>query len=302
MFISIKRVIYSGWKSFLRDREIALVTVFVLFLAITLSGTLLLSKDVGEFLVANIQESVDISVYFKEEVPKTEALDIKDEIAKFPEVKEVEYISQEEALESFTRRHEDESILIDSIQELGTNPFLASLNIRAWSPNQYAKVSDFLSGPKFNSVIEKVDYYQKETVIERVIALSSIASDIGIAISAVLVIIAVAVSFNTIRLSIYNSRKEIKVQRLVGASNLFIRGPFLVQGGICGISAALISLLLLGLVCWLISPEISNFFFDLDLFGLFIGNFWALFLTQLTVGISLGMFSSGIAIRKYLKA
>ncbi len=301
MFTPIRRVIKSGFQAFRRDGEIAVATIFVLFLAVMLVSSLFLFKDISQFLISKIQERIDISIYFREDITEEDILSVKEKIYKFPEVKEIDYVSQDEALENFTARHKKDSVLIESIKEVGRNPFLASLNIKAWDPTQYQKLSDFLNKPEFENLIEKVDYYERKTVIDRICSLSSFVTKIGVSLSVILIIVAIAVTYNTIRLSIYNSRKEIKVQRLVGASNWFIRGPFLVQGIICGFLAVLISLLLFSAICWFLSPKIEKFFFELNIFNLFIENFWLMFSIQLATGIGLGMFSSAVAVRKYLK-
>ncbi|UZE92860.1 MAG: FtsX-like permease family protein [Candidatus Nealsonbacteria bacterium] len=300
MFELIKRIFRSGWYSFSRDGELAIATVFILFLAVTLVSSLLIFRDISQFLIVSIQEKVDVSVYFKKETSEEEIFDIKGEISEFPEIKNIKYVSQEQALEDFMKRHEREPLLIESIEELGRNPFLASLNITTWDPSQYGKVSRFFEGIEFENIIEKIDYYQRKSIIERIHSINSIIAKFGISFSIILVIVAIAVTFNTIRLSIYNSRKEIKVQRLVGASNWFIRGPFLIQGLICGVLATLISLLVFSITCWFLSPKVLSFF-NLDLFGLFTQRFWLLLFIQFATGIGLGVISSMVAVKKYLK-
>jgi len=301
VFELIKRIIRSGWRSFYRDREIAIATIFILCLAVSFVSSLLILKDISQFMVVTIQEKVDVSVYFKEEISEEEIFDIRKEISNFPEIKEIEYVSSQKALEDFVVKHEREPLLIEAIEELGRNPFLASLNITTWDPSQYGKISRLLEGIEFGDIIEKVDYYQRKTVIERMHSLNSVITQAGIFLSIFLIIVAIAVTFNTIRLSIYNSRKEIKVQRLVGASNWFIRGPFLVQGIICGVLATLVSLLVFSAACWFLSSRIESYFFDLNISQLFLQRFWLLLLIQLATGIGLGVFSSMVAIRKYLK-
>ncbi|MCP6718965.1 MAG: permease-like cell division protein FtsX [Patescibacteria group bacterium] len=301
MFILIKRIFRSGWQNFLRDKEVAIATVFILFLAISLVTSIFLFKDISQFLTLTIQEKVDISVYLKEGIVEKDILEIKKEISKIPEVKEIEYISQEQALKDFVERHKRNPVLIESVQEVGINPLLASLNIKAWEVNQYVKVSDFLESSNFGDLIEKVDYYERKSLIDKISSFTSSVTSFGIFLSVILIMVAVLITFNTIRLSIYNLKEEIKVQRLVGASNWYIRGPFLVQGAISGVFASLISFFLLALTSWFLSPKIAVFFPELNFFGLFIGNFWALFLLQLITGIGLGAISSTIAIRKYLK-
>lgn len=301
MFISLKRIFRSGWHSFSRDKEILVATMFVLFLAISLVSTLFLFKDVSQVLILNIQEKINISVYFIEDASEEDILDMGEKIAKFPEVEKIEYVSSEKALENFIEEHKEEPALLDSIDEIGQNPFLASLNIKAWDPSQYGKVSSFVEKSNFEDIIEKVDYHEREPVIKIISSLSSNITKFGISFSIILLIVAVLVTFNTIRLSIYNSREEIKIQRLVGAANWYIRGPFLVQGIVSGILATLISILVLSATYWFLSPKLAVFSSDLNLFALFVGNFWAIVLIQFVTGIGLGIISSTIAIRKYLK-
>ena len=301
MFISLKRIFRSGWHSFSQNGEILVATMFVLFLAISLVSTLFLFKDVSQILISSIQEKIDISVYFTEDASEEDILSVGEKIAKFPEVEKIEYVSPEQALENFIEEHKEEPALLDSIDEIGQNPFLASLNIKAWDPNQYGKVSAFVEQSNFEDIIEKIDYHEREPVIERISSLSSNITKFGISFSIILLIVAVLVTFNTIRLSIYDSREEIKIQRLVGAANWYIRGPFLIQGIVSGILATLISILVLSATYWFLSPKLAVFSSDINLFALFIGNFWAIVLIQFTTGIGLGIISSTIAIRKYLK-
>ncbi len=175
------------------------------------------------------------------------------------------------------------------------------MNIKAWEVSSDGQVSNFLETASFKNLISKVDYYQRKSVIDKVFSVISGINKGVIFLSIVLGLIAILIAFNAIRIAIYNSSEEISTMRLVGASNRFIRGPFLVQGIIVGVFAALITLLITFGVCWgfdsrirVIAPEISTF-------ALFVGNFWALLLIQLATGIGLGIVSSTIAIRKYLK-
>ena len=301
MFTVLIRIFRSGWKSFYRDREIALATIFVLFLAVMLGGSFFLFKDISQILVADLQEKINVSVYFKEETLEEDILGVGKELSELPEIKNIEYVSKDQALLNFNQRHKQDTALIDSLDELGKNPFLASLNVRTWNPDQYAKVSKFLENPGFDSFIEKVDYYQRKPAIDTMRSLNSAVTKISVSVAVLLIIIAVAVSLNTIGLSIYNSRKAIELQKLVGASSWFIRGPFLVQGIICGALATLISVLTLSLICWFLSPKMESFFLSINLFALFVENFWMLVLVQFVTGISLGATSSLVAIKKYLK-
>ena len=301
MLTLIKRIFKSGWLSFSRDRGLAVATCLIMVMTISLATSLFLLKDVSQFLISAVQEKADISVYFKESASEEDVLKVKEEISEIPEVRSVNYVSKEEALESFVQRHKDDLVLMESLEEVGGNPFLAALNIKAFQASQYQAVANFFEAGTFENLIEKVDYYQRKPVIERIFALTSGVGKAGISLSIILAIVAILVAFNTIRLAILNQKEEIKVQRLVGASNWFIRGPFLVQGAISGTLAVIICLLIFTLICWFLSPKIEILFSGLNIWRYFTGNFFTIVLIQLVTGIGLGVISSTIAIRRYLK-
>src|SRR4030042_223234 len=225
----------------------------------------------------------------------------KGEIGKIPEVKDIEYVSQEEALNRFTEKHQDDPLLMEALNEVGENPLSASLNIKAWQANQYEALANFLETASFNNLIEKVDYHQNKAIIGKIFEVSSNIKLIGIIFSLILGVIAIVVAFNTIRLAIYNSKNEIATMRLVGASNWFIRGPFLIQGVIVGIVATIVTILLFALANFFLNSRLETILPGFSLFNFFLANFWTLLLLQLVTGIGLSMISSAIAIRKYLK-
>jgi cell division transport system permease protein len=237
----------------------------------------------------------------KFDTSEEDILKLKDEIASISEVKEVEYVSKDQALEAFKEKHKDDTVLMSSLDEVGVNPFLASLNVKAFEASQYQAVANFLGSGQFDSLIEKVDYYQRKPIIERLFSLTSNLKRILIVFSVLLGIIAILVAFNAIRLAIYSSRDEIRVQRLVGASSWFIRGPFLVQGAMSGLAATIISFLVFFLTCLIVNSKMEFLFSGFDLFKLFLSNFWIIFLIQFVSGIGLGIASSFIAVRRYLK-
>ncbi len=301
MFTSLKRIIRAGWTGFYRNPGLTVATVFIMATVIFFITTLFLFNLVSGILISNIQEKVDMSVYFKEDILSEDILAVKSELKGIPEVKDVEYVSKEQALEKFIEQHKNEPVLMESLTEVGKNPFLASLNIRAWQASQYEQVTNFLADSSFNNLIEKVDYYQRKPIIDKVFLITSGVNKAGIFSGIVLGMIAILIAFNTIRIAIYNSSEEISTMRLVGASNWFIRGPFLIQGIIAGFFATLFTLLITFALCYGFDSKISVIAPQISTFALFISNFWILVLIQLTAGIGLGVISSLIAVRKYLK-
>ena len=301
MLISLKRIIKTGLQSFRRNIAPNLATIFIMIMVISFASALFLLSPISKILIADLQEKVDVSVYFKENALADEILTVKQEISQIPEVKNIEYISKEQALEKFIERHKDDPILIESLTELGYNPFLASLNIKAHQSSQYEKVASFLETDPFKDLIEKVDYYQRKPIIDKVSSIVVSLNKFGIFLGIILGLVAFLITFNTIRIAIYNSGKEISIMRLVGASNWFVRGPFLVQGVIIGLIATLITLLIFLGICYSFNPRVIKIASNINLVGIFFSNFWTLLLIQLLTGVGLGVISSLIAIRKYLK-
>ena len=143
MNASLKRIIKSGWLGFRRNSGLSLATVFIMVMAISLVTSLFLLQKTSNYLVSSLSEKVDMAVYFGEE-PTTDEIDIiQKELKGLPEIKSLQYISKEEALAKFIARHQGEQVIMESLQEVGGNPLLASLNIKAFEATQYANISSF---------------------------------------------------------------------------------------------------------------------------------------------------------------
>ncbi len=301
MWITFKRVIKSGLKSFWRNGWLSTATISIMVLTLLVISVLLMINVVANAVLTNLQEKIDISVYFKLEANEEDILIVKSQLEKLAEVERVDYVSQEEALIRFREKHQDNPYLIQSLQELNENPLEASLNIKAQEASQYDIIANFLDGINYSNIIDKVDYKKNKEVIDK---LSYIVANIrmgGVVLSGILILVVVLVTFNAIRLAIYSAREEIKVMRLVGASNWFIRGPFVIEGVLYGVISSLITLGILYPVFWFISPKLSGFLPIEDFFVYFRVNFWAFLVLLLGMGIVLGVLSSIFAMRKYLK-
>lgn len=295
------RILKSGWQSFWRNYWLTTATVAVMTLALLVVAGLSLFNVMMQSVSTDLQDRVDISVYFNQDIEETKILQVRQELVGLDEVKSVDYISQEEALKQFKEKHQDSKVLMQSLDELEKNPFQPSLNIKAKESSQYEAIANYLNQDRFGGLIAKVNYQQNRAIIERLTNLTSNIERGGIAISLVLGLLAILVSFNTIRLTMYTWRDEISVMKLVGASNWFIRGPFLVEGIIYGLSAALITLLLLYPALIFVSPRITSFLPGVDLLYFYQTNFWQFLVLMLGVGVLLGGVSSLIAIRRYLR-
>ena len=296
----LNRAIKSGYKSFSRNIGLSAATIFIMLLTIIIITFLFLLNPVSEILILNIKEKIDISVYFEEGVRDEEILEIQNKITESVNTEEIEYISNRDALEKFIEKHKNNPVIMGSLAEIETNPFLASLNIKASDVAEYEKIALFLENAPFNGLINKIDYQERRPVIETVFSFISSVKRVGLIVSVILGIIAILIAFGAIRSAIYNSKEEISIMRLVGASDWFIKAPFLIQGAIIGFISGFLALILTFSFCYFLNNKIEAFASGISMFSIFVSNLGMILLIQFGLGIGLGVISSMIAIRKYL--
>lgn len=297
----IKRVLNTGWTNFKRNGYLSFGTTGVMVLVLLLFSGLMALNFLSNQIVASLQDKVDVSVYFKSDASEDEIMAVKNDISNNNLVKTVEYISKDQALADFKAKHAGDALIQESLTELDENPLQASLNIKAKDSSQYASIVGFLEADKFRSLMDKINYYENEQVIKRVQGIAGGLQNWGLLMMLVLATIAVLVTFNTVRLTIYNQRQEIEIMRLVGGSNWHIKMPYLVEGGIYGIFAAFIAIAVFYPAVIFASPKISVLMPGVSLIGYFVSNVVQYVFLIVLIGILLGVTSSFVAIRRFLK-
>ena len=273
------------------------VMVLVLFLFSGLMSLNYLSSQI----ISGLEEKVDVSVYFKNDASEQEITQVKNDLELLSTVKNVEYVSKDQALNEFKARHAGDTLVQDSLAELDENPLQASLNVKAGNSSQYASIVTFLEGNKFRSLVDKINFYENEQVIARVLAISGGLQNWGFLLTMALALIAVLVTFNTVRLTIYSQKQEIEIMRLVGGSNWHIKAPYLVEGGLYGALAAIIVTVMFYPVAYFISPKIESLMPGVSLISYFVSNIFQFVPLIFFIGILLGVTSSFVAIRRFLK-
>ena len=301
MFTILSRIIHYGFKNFWRNGWLSTATVAIMVLASLVFAGLLLFRYSANFAAATIQDKIDISVYFRTTTSEDQILNIKESLESLSEVKSIEYISRDKALAIFKETHKGDPVISQGINELDSNPLEASLNIKAQRPDQYAAIAEHLSSPSLASYVDSVSYAKNQLVIDRLTAIVGNVSRGGLILTILLGFVAGLVVFNTVRIAIYSNREEIGVMRAVGASNALVRGPLVVEGIIAGVLAAILSLIIMAPAVYLVSPQFKVFIPGLDLSRYFYGNIFSFFLYQLIFAAGIGILSSFVAVRRYLK-
>ena len=295
------RILKNGWQEFWRNRLISGVAVIIMTVALMILTSTYFFYFLSGKTLEILKEKVDIAVYFKQDASQEDILKIKSALENLKEVKKVEYISKERALEEFKERHKDDEIIIASLEELEENPLEASLNIKSYQPQDYSMIVEYLKSEEFSSLIDKITYSQNQLAINRLTKIINSFETGIIFICVFALIIVFIVIFNTIRLAIFSKKDEIEIMRLVGASNTFIRGPFLVAGILYGLFGSIFALIIIFLGIRTFSPYLNSFIPEINLYQYFLKNFFSITLLQTLLGVFLGIFSSIFAIRKYLE-
>lgn len=301
-----KRIVKSGITGFRRSGLVSVSSIFAMVIALSMIGSTMLITAFMDRVLLDVEEKIDINVYFTTDASADAIARVKEDIESLPETKTVAYISREDALADFRARHVNDQITLEALESLEENPLRPVLNIRAHTPGQYENIVKFLEkeaelSAGEGSVIDKVNYNDNKAVIDRLSRIIAGAEKLGFGVSLVLIIISIFITFNTIRLVIFISRDEISVMKLVGADTKYIRGPFVVAGIAYGVVAGFISMMLFYPATLWLRDATASFYGGIDMYAYYVENFWQMLSIILLAGASLGAVASILAVRRHLK-
>jgi len=307
-WLSTKRIFKSGLQNFFRNGFVSLSSVLVMTVTLFIITSMILMSGFFNYSLGQIKNKVDVNVYFVTTASENDILNVKKSLESLSEVSSVEYISRDQALINFKEKHKGDDLILQSLDELSDNPLPATLNIKAKEPSQYAGIAKFLSDMDSDvlskgetKIIDKVNYAQNKIVIDRLTSIIDSANMIGIWFAIIFIFISIIVTFNTIKLTIFMSKDEISVMRLVGASSNYVKGPFMVSGVLCGAISSIIVLILFSIVTFFVNKYYGTYFVGFDIFKYYIFNLLKIFGIIFGSGIILGSISSYLAVHKYLR-
>ena len=301
MITATKRIIRSGFIGFWRNAYVSIASIFVMSIALFVIGTALFVDQLLMASLQNIQSRVDINVYFTTDAPTEQVLSLQGQLEELPEVAGVSYTSREQALAQYRERNRNEAAAIQALEELEENPLGASLAVQAVDTAQYASIAQYLEGQEQHAgIIDAVNFADNREAIDRLTGIIAAVENATFVVMLILIVAAILITFNTIRLAIYTTRDEIAVMRLVGASNTYIRGPFMLQGVMYGVIAGLVALLVLYPMSLWLGPKTESFF-EFNLYEYFISDLYVIAAVVIGIGVVMGLISSVFAVARYLR-
>ncbi len=301
-----KRVALAGLRGFYRNRTVSLSSIFILTITLSIITSFYLFRSVFDYTLNEVREKVDIRIYFKTDATEMQTAEVKAKLLGLTDVKSVTFTSREQALEEFRKKHEGDQLTLQALEELGTNPFGASLSVVAKDTSRYeaiAKQLDDTSGLLGDSktAIDKINYYQIKDSIDKLNNIIGWTNTVGFWLSVVFILMSCMIVYNTIRLAIFVYRDEISVMKLVGASNMFIRGPFVVESILYSVVATFFSVIIFFPATIWVTKKTIFFFEGMNIHAFYTAHLGTLVLTLLVFGALLTTISSLLAVRKYLK-
>jgi cell division transport system permease protein len=300
IWLALYRNFKTGLTNFWRNIWLSTAATLIMVITLMILTVTLLVLNLSNTTIKKVQERVDISVYFKSQTSESQILTIKSQLETLPQTASVTYISSQQALDIFKQRNANDPNIVASLGEFDQNPLPATLEVKAKSLDQYPILADALNNQQYAPYISKINFDDNRALIDRLSRVLNTVRNVGIGLLILFSFIAVLVIFNTIRLTIYNRREEVEIMRLVGATNWYIRWPFIIESTIYAFAATIVTLLLMIPVWHYIIPRIAGFFAlsRAEVVGF---GFFEIFLLQLAAALFLGIISSLIAIRRYLR-
>jgi cell division transport system permease protein len=302
-----KRTIIAGLRGFYRNRTVSLSSIFILTITLSIITSFYLFRAVFDYTLDQVKEKVDVRVYLTSDATEAQAAEVKAKILGLTDVKTVVYTSREQALLDFKKKHEGDQLTLQALDELGENPFGASLSVVAKDTSRYEAIASQLNEEgsgllgENKGVVDKVNYYQIKDSIDKLNSIIGWTNTVGFWLSIIFVLMSCMIVYNTIRLAIFVYRDEIAVMKLVGASNMFIRGPFIVESLLYSIVATLMTVIIFFPATMWVTKKTVFFFEGLNINAFYTSHLIELVVALLVFGSLLTVISSLLAVRKYLK-
>jgi cell division transport system permease protein len=303
LLLSFYRIIKFTIQNFFRNFWLSFVTITIFILTLITINAVIFMNMVAGAALQSVEEKVEVSVYFTPEASEELVKSAQGYLLGFDQVRDAVFVSGEDALELFTERHQDDSIILGALEEVGDNPFGHAIVIASHSPDDFAFILEAIETPEYAPFIKKKDYTDHEAVIENIESLNDRIRIGGIVLAIFFTIVAVMIIFNAIRVAIYVHRDEIGIMKLVGANDWFVRGPFLLEAILYSLFAVVVVGVAVFVILGFIDPWISSYFGEVqvDARVYFVQNGLLIFGAQFIILSFLSLLTTLFAMRRYLR-
>lgn len=288
---------------FTRNLSTTLGSIITIFLSLLIIGIFSVCGAIVNNVVASVENQVSITAFVSDDASQEDIQAVMDQIQGYEGVETVSFTDKDQALENF-RHSTSNPEIVDQLD--GQNPLPASIDIDLSEAQSVSDIANqIVANESFAAICDNPDdpadslnYGQK--TVDKLFSLTNSIRIAGVALIALLIVIAFIFINNTIRLAILARRREIAIMRLVGASNGFIRGPFLAEGSLHAIIGALLAIICMELTRNLVLPKVATALPWLPV-SVDLSMFIMIYIALIVAGLVIGLLGSAFAMRRYLK-
>jgi cell division transport system permease protein len=296
------RIFKEGFSNFIRNGWLSVASITIMVLTLLTMSLFIIINIVLNTGIKTIQDKIDISVYLKDSAQQAQVITLQEELSKITNVKNIKYISKDVALSRYRDQNKSNPKLLESLSETD-NPLPASLEIKVKDPDKLNDLTVTMEKADFQPMIEKISYKENKEVIDKLFKATQFTKQIGLVATIAFTATALVIIFNTIRMAIFTRKEEIDIMKLVGATPGYIKGPFLVEGAMYGVISTIIAIVVLSTIFYFSATAMVTYFGGVggNVSDFLRNNLLSILFTQFGVGITIGVISSYLATRKYLK-
>ena len=302
--ITLWRIFKTGFRNIFRNAWLSTAATAIMVITLLVVTFFGFSAVFVNNQLAEVKSKIDLSLFIADEATQNSIKELQAKLIAQPEVKSVEYVSKEDALTKLAASSADGKKLAESAKEIG-NPLPASFEVKVKDLDTIKQANENLKKLDTAKIISESSLDKRDEnrqgIVENIIKISSGVARVGAVLSFLFLAIALLVIFNTIRMAIFTRREEIEIMRLVGATNWFIRGPFIVEGSLYGVFGGSVALLLLIPISRAIGPFITQRLNAGAAIDYFTTHFGLAVIMIYSLGIFIGAVSSWFAISRYLR-
>lgn len=301
--LKLWRTFHEGMTNVRRNGWLSFATVAILSLSLFIIGLSSFVAYSTHLVLTNIKDKVNVTISFNQNVSEERIMEIKSTLEKSTrEVSFVEYIPREQALAEFLAQNGNDESIKRALEEIGENPLFSSLVVKATDPQYYEVIAEAVQSSSFTDDISRINYAKNKKIFERIQLINRTATTAGLTLGSIFIAVALIITFYTMYITIHSHKQEFEIMRLVGASNLYMKMPFIFEGLFYGVASSIIASAFLLTVSRSLGPITEGAMpSGGNAQSLFFHHFGIIFIGLLALGIILTTFSASLAIRRYLK-
>lgn len=296
------RIVRFALQDMFRNFSLSFMTVLILILLLLSVNTMIAVRVLTGEAITAVKQQIDVSIYFKPTATDTQVSEVRAFVDAFPEVTKTTFLNKDETLGKFRELYQANPAILNSLEELGENPLGATLIVKTREPQDYEKVMNALSLPEYDKVIDAKTFGDTQAAISKIQQVTNQIERFTLGLTILFGLISFIIIFNTVRVAIYTQRVEISIKKLVGATNWYVRGPYIVESVLFSVIALLTSYGLVRLVLGYAEPYLTAVFNRSGILTNYLGShILELAAWQLGAVVLLTVGTSYLAMRRYLK-